>query len=335
MQRASANPMTQTKRGFAAGAILAVAIAVTPYLAVAADNTFDRTFPVSGPSTRIELDNPSGSVDIHVGKDGQVHIHAKVTPGGWSLFGNGEKSAQEILANPPLEQRGDTIRIGKNSTYLKNVSIDYQIEVPKDTQLDSGLASGGITVNKLRGPVTVSTASGYTHIYEIEREVQVTAASGAVEIRGVGGYVRVSSASGSIDIADVKGDIKANAASGSIRVDRPADRVDVSSVSGSIRITGADNDVKARVISGPISVSGNPSSNRYWELKTVSGSVDIQVPHSASFLLSAEATSGDIRTSIPVIIEEQNKHSLRAHVGSSSGRVEVHTVSGEIQVNGT
>jgi hypothetical protein len=335
MQRANANPMTQTRTGFTAGALLAVALVFTPYLAVAADNTFDKTFTVSGPTTRIELDNPSGNVDIRVGKDGQVHVHAKVTPGGWSLFGSGEKSAQEILANPPLEQRGDTIRIGKNSTYLKNVSIDYTIEVPKDTQLDAALASGGITVNQLRGPVNVSTASGYTHIYQIEREVQVTAASGAVVIGNVGGYVRVTSASGSIEISDVKGDIKANAASGSIRVDRPADRVEVSSVSGSIKITGADNDVKARVISGPINVSGNPSSNRFWELKTVSGSVDIQVPHSASFLLSAEATSGDIRTSIPVIIEEQNKHSLRAHVGSSTGRVEVHTVSGEIQVSGT
>ncbi|HMD41972.1 MAG TPA: DUF4097 family beta strand repeat-containing protein [Candidatus Acidoferrum sp.] len=335
MHRANIVPMTHSKTSFVASTLLATAIAFTPYLAAGAENTFDKTFTVTGPNTRIELDNPSGNVDIHVGKDGQVHIHAKVTPGGWSLFGNGEKSAQEIVSNPPLEQRGDTIRIGKNSTYLKNVSIDYTIEVPKDTQLDAGLASGGLTVNRLRGPINVSTASGYTHIYQIEREVQVTAASGSVDIGTVSGYVRVSSASGSIEISDVKGDVKANAASGSIRVDRPADRVDVSSVSGSIKINGADNDVKAHVISGPISVIGNPSSNRFWELKTVSGSVDIQVPHSASFLLSAEATSGDIRTSIPVIIEEQNKHSLRAHIGTSSGRVEVHTVSGEIQVNGT
>jgi DUF4097 and DUF4098 domain-containing protein YvlB len=327
---------TQTARTrLGASAVLTMALAFAAHFAVAADNTFDKTFTVSSSNTRIELDNPSGNVDIHSGKDGQVHVHARVTPGGWSLFGSGEKSAQEILANPPLEQHGETIRIGKNSTYLKNVSIDYTIEVPRETQLEAGLASGGITVTRLRGPINVSTASGYTHIYDVEREVQVTAASGSVTISNVGGYVRVSSASGSIEIIDARGDVKANAASGSIKVDRPTDRIDVSSVSGSIRITGANNDVKAHVISGPITVSGNPSSNRFWELKTVSGSVDIQVPPTASFLLSAEATSGDIRTSIPVIIEEQNKHSLRAHVGSSSGRVEVRTVSGEIQVSGT
>ena len=304
-------------------------------LALATDNTFDRTFAVTGPTIRIELSNASGNVDIHSGKDGQVHVHATVTQGGWSMFGNGEKSVQDVMANPPLEQRGDTIRIGKTSSYLKNVSIDYIIEVPRDTELDAGLASGGITVNKLRGPVKINSASGYIHVYQVEREVQVTAASGSIDLANIGGYLRVDSASGSINIADVKGDIKAKAASGSVRIERPSDRVEASSASGSVYITGANNDVKVNVISGPINVSGNPSSNRLWELKTVSGSVDIQVPHSASFLLSAEASSGDIRTSIPVIIEEQGKHSLRARIGDSSGRVEVHSVSGAIKVTGT
>ena len=314
---------------------LGAGLAIAPWSALAADNTFDRTFTVAGPNTRIELNNASGNVDIQAGKDGQVRIHAKVTPGGWSLFSDAEKSAREVIAEPPLEQRGDTILIGKNSSFLRNVSIDYQIEVPRDTELDASLASGGITVNKLRGPAKVNSASGYIHVYQVEREVQVSAASGSIEIRNVGGYVRVNSASGSIEISDAKGDVKANAVSGSVRIDRPSDRVEASSASGSVQITGANNDVKAHVISGPINVSGNPSMNRLWELKTVSGSVVIQVPHSASFLLSAEATSGDIRTNIPVVIEEHNKHSLRAHVGDSTGRVEVRTVSGGITVSGT
>jgi DUF4097 and DUF4098 domain-containing protein YvlB len=117
-------------------------------------------------------------------------------------------------------------------------------------------------------------------------------------------------------------------------VNKPGDRVDVSSASGSIDITGATNDLKVHAISGSINVAGDPSANRLWEVKTVSGSVDIRVPPNASFLFTAEATSGDIRTNIPVILEEQGKHSLRAHIGSSSGRIEVHTVSGGVNVRG-
>ncbi len=300
--------------------------------ALAADSaTFDRSFKVTAP-VRIELSSGSGNVEIRGSSDGMVHVRGKVMPGGWSLFGGSAKSVEEVAGNPPLEQSGNTIRIGKNSSWLKNVSIDYQVEVPHDTEIDAGVASGGITIDNVKGPVKASSASGYVHVYRVERDAQVNAASGSIDVSSVDGFLRVSSASGDIALADVKGELKVSAASGSIRVQRPGDRVDASAASGSIEIVGATNDVKVHAISGSIQVSGNPSASRLWELKTISGSVEIRVPSNASFLLSAESTSGDIRTSIPVILEEQNKHSLRAHVGDSAGRVEVHTVSGSVIV---
>jgi len=293
--------------------------------------TFDRAFSVTAP-VRLEVNNTSGNVEIRGSADGKVHIHGKVMPGGWSIFGGSTKSVEEVAANPPLEQNGNTIRIGKTSSWLKNVSIDYQVETPRDTEIDTSLASGGITVDNVKGPVKAGTASGYVHVYRVERDVQVNAASGSIDISSVGGYLRISSASGDAVVADVKGDLKITAASGSIRVLRPGDRVDASTASGAIEVAGANSDLKVHAISGSIQVSGNPSASHFWELKTVSGSVQIRVPSNAGFLLSAESTSGDIRTSIPVILEEQNKHSLRAHIGNSAGRVEVHTVSGSVNV---
>jgi DUF4097 and DUF4098 domain-containing protein YvlB len=312
--------------------VLAGALLLAPALTLAADNTFERTYTVSGP-TRLDLSNGSGSVDIHGSSDGKVHIRGKVTAG-WSLFGNADKNVGEVAANPPVEQSGDTIRVGKNSSWLKNVSIDYQIEVPRETEIDAGVASGGITIDNVRGPVKASSASGYLHVYRVERDTQVSAASGSIDVSSIGGFLKVSSASGDIVLTDVKGAVNVNAASGSIRVTKPGDRVDASAASGSIDIEGAQADLKVHAISGSVTVSGDPGSNRLWELKSVSGSVDLHVPPNASFLFSAEATSGDIRTNIPVIIEEQGKHSLRAHVGNSSSRIEVHTVSGAINVHG-
>jgi DUF4097 and DUF4098 domain-containing protein YvlB len=311
--------------------LFAAAFSLFTLQASATDNTFDRTFTVSGP-VRLELSNGSGNVDIRGTADGKVHVHGRVTKG-WTLWGSSEKNIQDAVSNPPLEQRGDTILIGKETSWLKNVSIDYQIEVPRDTEIDASVASGGVTIDQLRGPVKCSAASGYVHVYRVDRETQLTAASGSIEVSGLGGILRVSTASGSVDIADVKGDIQATAVSGSIHIANPGGRVEASNVSGSINVTGANNDVRAHVISGPIEVTGNPSGNRFWDLKTVSGSVDIRVPANSSFLLSADATSGDIRTNLPVMIEEQSKHAIRAHVGNSTGRVEVHTVSGGINVH--
>jgi len=302
--------------------------------AAAADSaTFDRTFKVTAP-VRIELSSGSGNVEIRGSEDGTVHVHGKVTPGGWSIFGGSAKNVDEVAANPPLEQNGNTIRIGKNSSWLKNVSIDYQVEVPHDTEIDSEVASGGITIDNVKGPVKASSASGYVHVYRVERDANVNAASGSIDVSGIGGFVRISSASGDAVVTDVKGELRVSAASGSIRIKHPGDRVDASAASGAIELVDANSDLKVHAISGSIQVSGNPSANRLWELKTVSGSVELRVPKNASFLLSAESTSGDIRTSIPVILEEQSKHALRAHIGDSAGRVEVHTVSGSVSVGG-
>lgn len=308
-----------------------VALASAP--ARAADNTFDRTLNVSG-HVRLELSNGSGNVEIRSSADDKVHIYGKVTAG-WSVFGSSEKNVQEVAANPPIEQHDSVVRIGKNSSWVKNVSIDYKIEAPRDTEIDAGVASGGITIDNFRGPVKASSASGYVHVYRVDSDTTINAASGSIDASGIGGIARVSTASGDIVLADIRGDLKVNAASGAIRVSRPGDRVEVSSASGSIEVDGVSNDLKVHAISGSVRVSGDPSANRLWEVKSVSGSVDLRVPPNSSFLLTAEATSGDIRTNIPVVLEEQGKHSLRAHVGSSSGRVEVHTVSGGVYIQGS
>jgi DUF4097 and DUF4098 domain-containing protein YvlB len=322
------------RRSLIAGVFLtAAAFALAPSLAVAADNTFERTLNVSG-HVRLELGNGSGNVEIRGSADGKVHIVGKVSPG-WSLFGSSEKNVQEVVSNPPIEQHDSTIRIGKNFSWVKNVSIDYKIEVPHDTEIDASVASGGITVDNVRGPVKTSSASGYVHVYRVELDTQLSAASGSIESSTIGGVLRVNSASGDITLSDVKGDLKVNAASGSIRVHKPGDRVEASTASGSIEIVGASNDLKVHAVSGSINVTGDPSANRLWEVKNVSGSVDIRVPPNSSFLFTAEATSGDIRTNIPVILEEQGKHSLRAHIGNAGGRIEVHSVSGGINVRGS
>jgi Putative adhesin len=310
--------------------LTAMLTAAPPQIAAAAETTFDRALTVKGP-VRIELNSASGSAEIRGSSDGQVHIHGKVT-GGWSVLGSSAKDAEDAAANPPIEQVGDTIRIGRNWSAFHNVSIDYKIEVPHDTELDANFASGGLTVDNIRGPVKAGSASGYLHVYRVDRDVQLSAASGALDVSSIGGMLRATSASGSVRLAEVKNDIKVSAQSGSIEIRNPGERVDASTVSGSVRISNAKNDVKSHVISGGITITGNPAGSRLWDLKTVSGGIDIRVPSQASFLLSAESVSGGIKTNIPVVIEEQSRHSLRAHVGDSSGRVEVRTVSGSINV---
>src|SRR5947208_3048882 len=295
--------------------------------------TFDRNYNATGP-IRLELTNASGDVDITGSADGKVHVRGDVRASGFG-FDNPQKRLDDTLANPPIEQRGDTIRIGKEMSRMRNISIAYTIQVPRDTEVSSTLASGAQTIRGVRGPVKAQAASGAIRVEKIERDTQITTLSGTVSAADIGNDVRVSSASGSVTVSSTRGDVRVNALSGVIRIFNPGGRIEADTKSGDVEIQGAAKDVKAFAASGRVSVQGNPGADSYWELKTVSGTVQLGVPASANLHLSAEAVSGEIRTDIPIVIEEQGKHSLRAHMGSGGGRVDVHTVSGEIRMTGT
>src|SRR5882724_5293874 len=294
---------------------------------------FDRSYDVSGP-LRLELTNASGDVDITGSADSKVHVRGEVRASGFG-FDNPQKRLDDTLANPPIEQRGDTVRIGKEMSRMRNVSIAYTIQVPRDTEVSATVASGAQTIRGVRGPVKVQAASGAIRVEKIERDVQLTTASGSVSASDIGNDVRVSSASGSVTVSNTRGDVRVNALSGFIRVSNPGGRIEADTASGEVEIQGAAKDVKSHAASGRVSVQGNPGADSYWELKTVSGTVLLKVPASANFHLSAQAVSGEIRTDIPIMIEEQGKRVLRARMGSGGARVDVQTVSGEIRVSGS
>lgn len=294
---------------------------------------FDRNYDVTGP-IRLELANASGDVDITGGADGKVHIRGDVRASGFGSESS-QKRLDEMLSNPPVEQRGDTIRIGKEMSRMHHVSIAYTIQVPHDTEVSVTVASGAQTIRGVRGPVKVQAASGSIRVEKVERDAQLSTASGSISATDIGSDVRVKSATGTVTVANTRGDVIVDAIAGVIRVSHAGGRIEADTTSGDVDIQGAARDVKAHAMSGRVSVQGNPGADSYWELKTMSGGVQLGVPASANLHLSAEATSGEIRTDIPIVVEEQGKHSLRAHMGSGGGRVDVHTVSGEIRVTGT
>ena len=298
-----------------------------------AKGAFDRTYTVNG-HLRLELTNASGDVSITGSSDGKVHVHGDVKASGFG-FDSPQKRLDDTVSNPPVEQRGETIRVGKDVSHLRHLSIVYTIQVPHDTEVDTSVASGAQTVRNITGPVKVQAASGSIRVEKIDRDAEIKTASGSVSAMDVGSDVHISTASGSVSAENIKGNVRVNAMAGVIEVRNPGGRVEAETASGSVDIQGAARDVTAQAVSGRVSVQGNPGAESYWELKTVSGSVHLSVPASANFHLSADAVTGEIRTDIPIMIEEQDKHALRASMGSGGGRVQVHTVSGEIRVTGT
>ncbi len=323
--------MTQRKSAGLAFLLFATVASAGCAMGPSASGTFDRTLTVSGP-IRLELNNTSGDVSITGSADGKVHIHGTARASGMG-FDSPDKRMSALLANPPIEQHGATIRIGEEMRRLRNVSVSYMIEVPHETEITSRVLSGGQDIQNVRGPVKAEAASGSIHASHIDQLTQLSTLSGTIRADNIGDDIRANSASGTVTVSNIKGDIRISALSGSTQITKPGGRVDASTASGSVDVEGATSDVKAHAASGRVNVQGNPGASSYWDLKTASGSVQLGVPANASFHLAAEAISGEIKADIPIMVEEQGKHSLRARVGSGNGgRVEVHTVSGEIRL---
>jgi DUF4097 and DUF4098 domain-containing protein YvlB len=322
--------MTQRSFAFSIALVSATLIAAGCAMGPAATGSFDRTLSVTGP-IRIELNGASGDVSISGGSNGKVHIHAEARASGFG-FDSPEKRVNEIVNNPPIEQHGDVIRIGQELRHFRGVSISYVIEAPRDTEISSDVLSGSQSIHNVRGPIKVESASGSIDVDHIEKQTQLSTLSGSILASDINDDLHANSASGSVIASNIKGDVRISAFSGSTQIKKPGGRVEASSASGTVDVEGAKKDVRAHAVSGQVKIEGDPGSNSYWDLKTTSGLVQLGVPKNANFHLAADAVSGAIKADIPIVVEEQGKHSLRARVGNGGGRIEVHTVSGEIRV---
>jgi DUF4097 and DUF4098 domain-containing protein YvlB len=325
--------MTRYRSLAASTALIAVVVALAGcQMGPSVSGSFDRSLDVSGP-IRLELANISGDVAIVGSADGKVHVHGNVRVSGFG-FGSPQERLNSILSSPPVELKGDTLRVGKELSALRNVSISYDIQVPHQTEVSASSVSGSESIRNVAGPVRAESVSGSVRVQDIGHEVRLSSTSGTVVAENCEDDARATSVSGNVTVSQAKGDVVAHSVSGDVQVNNPGGRVDANSSSGSIEVHGANGDVMSHSASGDVTVQGNPSGNSYWELRTLSGSVHLAVPPSANFHFSANAATGQITAQIPIMIEEQDKHSLRAHMGNGGGRVEIHTVSGDIGVRG-
>src|ERR1041385_6205374 len=136
---------------------------------LAEEATFDRTLKVTGP-VDLEVVTGSGHIYVRSGAAGAVTVHGIVKESCCNLFSETDPNALKAIANnPPIEQSGNTIRIGHlgESQRYNNISVSYELVVPSDTKLLSKTGSGAQEISGLAGPAEVNTGSGSLKISDI------------------------------------------------------------------------------------------------------------------------------------------------------------------------
>jgi hypothetical protein len=261
-----------------------------------AEGDFERTLAVSGP-VDLSVHTGSGHIDIRTGSGNSVHVVGHIrTSFSWSGDTPAARVAQ-IQAHPPIEQNGNTVRVGNtaNDPLYQNVSISYELVVPASTQVRAQSGSGSESIGSLRGPVDAQTGSG------------------------------------SISLAQTGGDVRAMTGSGDIDVERIDGALDAQTGSGHVRVGAVAGAVKAHTGSGRIEITQTGRGNV--DLETGSGGVTLGLPNDAAFALNVHTGSGSIHTTQPLMAQGANsRHHLQGTVRGGGASVTIRTGSGSVQI---
>jgi hypothetical protein len=273
---------------------------------------FDRTLQVSG-AVSLDVLTGSGDIVVKTGGSNQVVVHGRVTNDNW--FG-GDAVVRQVESNPPIEQSGNSIRLGYNMPYetKRRISISYEIVVPADTTLQAHTGSGNVDVAGLRSSVQAQTGSGDIRMRELGRGLRAQTGSGNITAQDVAAPFYAQTGSGDIEAALTgSGDVDAHTGS------------------GNIKLRGIKGGARARTGSGEIQADGGIAGP--WDLHSGSGNIRMAVGSAAGFNLDVHTSSGSIHSDLPITMQgSMNRNTLRGTVKGGGPTVEVSTSSGDVEI---
>ncbi len=309
-------------------------LAVLP-LSAATTGHFERTLKVSG-NVDLDVASGSGNITVHTGGSDTVYVSAKIhANNSWLFGGNAEERVRRIEQNPPVEQVGNTIHIGRSDDrdLFRNISIDYDLTVPAQTRLNSHTGSGDEDIRGLQLPLTAKTGSGNVTVENISGDTHVSSGSGDLKINSIKGTLVAQTGSGNIRAEGVAGEVVANAGSGNVEVHQvgASGSVRAETGSGNIQLHGVKGGLRASAGSGDIHAEGEPTSD--WRLGAGSGNITLRVPAQANFNLDARTSSGSLNVKRQVTTQGAMAHNhIQGKVGNGGVLLDVHTGSGDIEL---
>lgn len=279
------------------------------------NDKIDRTFTV-GAGAALRLNNPSGTVTILGGTEGQIQVQAA------------KQGADEDRANTEIvfQQDGDRLHVETRSHAHRGCSVRYEVRVPVRCDVEARTASGAVHAENLNGTISLESASGAITGIEIEGQTQLHAASGHINVERLSGSLEVHNASGNVVVRDSHvNSFVAHSASGDVEMHSPLSpggTYIAHLASGSFRLfvpatTGAH--VSLHTASGRAQSSLPNTITRvergYWAGDIGGGGAHIEA-HTASGSLSIEA-QGEAAGSVP----QTESTSTEASVYSSTTAV--------------
>ena len=273
----------------------AATFALAASTAFASGGNFERALNVNSSPT-VSITTGSGYIRLRPGSDTQIHIMGHVRANQAWFGADRDSRVQQIIDHPPIVQNGNDIVIGeRHNDLFRNISIDYDITLPRSSSLIAITGSGDLDAQDVGASIKAQSGSGSVRVHNIQGPATLGTGSGDVDLEQTG-----------------PGDVKAETGS------------------GSIHLHGVSGALKASTGSGDIEAEGQPTSD--WRISTGSGSLRLTVGN-AHFNLDANTGSGSINVAQPITMQGSlNRHHVSGIVNGGGPTIHAETGSGDIQI---
>ncbi|MFR9730484.1 hypothetical protein ACL03H_14765 [Saccharopolyspora sp. MS10] len=160
-------------------------------------------------------------------------------------------------------------------------SIDYAITLPEPVPVLGESSAGELDVIGMAS-VAVRVSAGAVRVEDVAGPVRVRGTSGGIELRGLGGDVDVATGSGGISGEDLGGQVvAARTRAGSVELELTAPReVRAETGTGGVELRVPDGGYRVRAATGTgsrdVEVTTDPSSPRLLDLRTGTGSIEVE-----------------------------------------------------------
>ncbi|HET6554351.1 MAG TPA: DUF4097 family beta strand repeat-containing protein [Dyella sp.] len=277
-----------------------------------ADTPINLTHDAS-PNARISISNVKGAVTVTAWDRNQVQVGGRLGDGAKPLAIEGSNSDMEIK----VESQGKSGWFNwNNENSMGSTTLD--VRVPKGASLDVDVVSAPLSIDGIDGgTIKANTVSGKARVNARSPDVDVESVSGSIELAGSAGKVSLQTVSGDILAPNV------------------GNEAELQTVSGRIRVNGGPwRKLNLSTVSGDVQLSGGMAPNGVFDVDSMSGDVQVQVPSNLSATIHANTFSGDLRSDFGTVkkVEHGPGSELQATAGAGNAKMNIETFSGDLRI---
>jgi DUF4097 and DUF4098 domain-containing protein YvlB len=215
----------------------------------------------------------------------------------------------------------------------RSAGLRFDIEVPRETNLDIDTAGGAIAVEAISGMTRLDTSGGAITVLDVVGDVSADTSGGSIDIENVEGDVNADTSGGHINVRKVRGEVLADTSGGHIEISEASGDINADTSGGSIRITEAGGFVYADTSGGNVDVAFAAGNGSGGTLSTSGGRVSVVLDPTVSLDIDASTSGGSVKLGLPLTVEgELTKAAVRGKLGSGGALLKLRSSGGGIEI---